>query len=83
MACCNNKRNRLKNTHHQESNHTVTAPSKMNTTIKFVYEGKGSKVVSGTITRNSYRFRFQGHMIAVDERDKAGCMAESDLRFVE
>lgn len=83
MACCGNKRNRLKNTYRQEPKPVATIPSKMNTPIKFIYEGKGSKVVSGAITKNVYRFRFRGHMVAIDERDMAGCMAEPELRLVD
>lgn len=83
MACCGNKRNRLKKTYNQEATPVVTAPPKTNTAVKFIYEGKDGKMLRGAITRRSYYFRYRGHILAVDERDKAGCIAEPDLRFVE
>jgi len=83
MSCCGEKRSEWqqeKNTFSSEVETIETENTQERQAKVFVYYGKHSISIKGTITGNIYCFRFSGDKIEVPYEDSFAMMAEPKLK---
>jgi len=87
MGCCGDKRAQFREETRSQSSsspsQTADAPDTKEYKPKtFEYTGKRSLKIRGSMTGDTYYFRFPGHRLDVAHEDSFAMMGEGDLRVV-